>query len=155
MSVQHMATPAHLFLFSNLFFVHHVHITTLKSKTQDRLRYVFCPPLRIYILRIWLGSFKLKLLPFMSVALSLLFLLKTTGLSPKPLVDNGCLLFSLRLSFSISAALCLSTMLKTTGSSLKSTIQASMTALSRATQISAKHLPYLSLFSNLQSLQHD
>ena len=51
MSVQQMATPAHLFLFSNLFFVHHLHITTLKSKTQDRLRH---PPMRIYILRIWL-----------------------------------------------------------------------------------------------------
>lgn len=71
MSVQQMATPAHLFLFSNLFFVHHLHITTLKSKTQDGLRHLFCSPLRIYVLRIWLEPFKLRPLPFMSVALSL------------------------------------------------------------------------------------
>ena len=55
----------------------------------------------------------------------------------------------------ISAALYLAALLKTTGSSLKSTIQASMNSLSRATQISAEHLPCLSLCLNLQSLQHD
>lgn len=81
----------------------------------------------------------------MSVALPLSFLFKIAGLSPKLLVDNGCLLLSLRFSFSISAAICLSALLKTTSSSLKSTILASMTALPRAIQ-NLSEIPAISVF---------